>query len=485
MLTGKEALARIDAAIAKAEAEAKDVSGRLEALTRRQLVLREEERVSFAELAKFRVGLALQKNVAGALDGVERDVVSLLEEREAARQALEADAQSLEAALADLTDRRAEATEALENASEALDDAEAEVQAGLQADDAYQAQLAKVEAAEAVAAGAEVKRETAQEDRKDKGAPYEADPLFMYLWKRGYGTSEYRHRGLIRALDGWVARLIRYEGARRNYFMLLEIPKRLREHVDAMRAKADAELDALVAQEAAARDASEVPALEARHKARREALDAIDTDIGDVESRLGEVRDARARFAAGTDEHYERIVAVVQAGLEDDSLRRLKAEAYRTPEPEDEKIVERLQGIDDERDDIEDARRQLIDLQGTAEARINDIQELRREFRRKRYDDYTSEFEDDNLFGTLLREFIRGAVTGSDYWIRMDRTHKRRSRKSKPDFGSGRFRFPGPTTFPGSRRGGSSGGFGSGGGFRTGGGFGGRSSGGFRTGGGF
>ena len=35
----------------------------------------------------------------------------------------------------------------------------------------------------------------------EKGKPYEADPLFSYLWQRKFRTTEYRKGGLSRALD--------------------------------------------------------------------------------------------------------------------------------------------------------------------------------------------------------------------------------------------------------------------------------------------
>ena len=480
MLTGKQALSRIDAAIAEAREEARKTAARLEEATRRELVLRQEERVCFADLARFRISAALRDKVTGALEDAGRQVTALLDLRETARQALEAEIAASDARLDEFHRARAEAAEQLEDISAGLDEAEAAVQDALAADKAYSAQLKTAEASQKVADEAEAKRALTQEDRKTKGAPYEADPLFFYLWKRKFGTSDYSSRGLVRMADRWVARLISYEAARQNYFMLLEIPKRLKTHVDTMRARADADLEALVALEDAARAGSEVPALEARHKAAREKLDGIDADIAGLEATAKALETRRAAFLNGEDEHFTRAMETVSRGLEDSSLAELKRAALRTPEPEDERIVARLQRIDDEFDDIDEAKSQLSQMQAAADKRVRDIQELRAEFRRKRYDDYTSEFSDGDLFVSLLGAFVAGALSSGGYWGQLDRNHRRRPRKSKPDFGSGRFRFPGPTSFPGSRKGRSSGGF------RTGGGFGGGSSGGgFRTGGGF
>jgi hypothetical protein len=92
----------------------------------------------------------------------------------------------------------------------------------------------------AIVAKAEEKAAQAEADREEKRKPYEADPLFMYLWRRRFGTREYQASALVRALDRKVAHLIDYETARVNYTMLMELPQRLREHAERLRASGTA-----------------------------------------------------------------------------------------------------------------------------------------------------------------------------------------------------------------------------------------------------
>lgn len=84
----------------------------------------------------------------------------------------------------------------------------------------------------------EVQDKVAQADRDllVKRLPYETDPLFMYLWNRGFGTPNYRSKGLVRFLDRKVAQLVGYDMARRNYHVLTELPERLREHLRMLQA---------------------------------------------------------------------------------------------------------------------------------------------------------------------------------------------------------------------------------------------------------
>ncbi len=87
-------------------------------------------------------------------------------------------------------------------------------------------------------AEAEQKVRQAEADRDEKRRPYEADPLFMYLWRRGYRTRSYRANWLVRYFDRKVAHLIGFETARINYAMLMQLPIRLREHVDRLQNEA-------------------------------------------------------------------------------------------------------------------------------------------------------------------------------------------------------------------------------------------------------
>lgn len=91
-----------------------------------------------------------------------------------------------------------------------------------------------------MAAEAERKAEQAAADREDKRVPYESDPLFMYLWRRRYGTPAYDKVGFVKRMDGFVARHIGYERARANYHTLMALPDRLAEHAERLRARADA-----------------------------------------------------------------------------------------------------------------------------------------------------------------------------------------------------------------------------------------------------
>jgi hypothetical protein len=80
------------------------------------------------------------------------------------------------------------------------------------------------------------RRNSHRQDRDTKGRPYLADPLFRYLWERGFGTAAYRAFGprlrMPRPARG--PRRPRFDAARRDYALLTELPERLAAHAQRM-----------------------------------------------------------------------------------------------------------------------------------------------------------------------------------------------------------------------------------------------------------
>src|SRR5690606_7170599 len=137
----------------------------------------------------------------------------------------------------------------------------------------------------------------AEADRIEKGEPYEADPVFVYLWDRGYGTSRYRAAPLARTLDGWAARAAGYETLRRNYVLLTELPVRLAEHAKRRRENAESAMRTAREIEQHGAAAAGVPERERALESEEEKLAAIDQGIDEQEALVDELIEKRGRFA--------------------------------------------------------------------------------------------------------------------------------------------------------------------------------------------
>jgi hypothetical protein len=312
----------------------------------------------------------------------------------------------------------------------------------------------------------------------EKGKEFEADSLFLYLWNRGYGTSSYSANPLTRFLDGWVARLCRYHTSRPNYTMLLEIPKRLREHADAVRANADRELAALRELEEQAAAADGVPRLREGLEKEEGRAKEIDAAIEQEESRYSELVKQRSVFAGGEDEYSRQCMEVLVDQFRREPLAQLRREAEWSTAAEDNIVVGKLADLEQSKARIESQLQEHKQLHLRHLKRLEELEGIRWDFKNQRYDDAHSTFSNGALIGAMLNEFLRGMTTSGQLWSTIEQQHRRRRIEADPDFGSdgfgrpsgGIWHLPIPAPNGGGGRGGgapSSGG----GGFRTGGGF--------------
>lgn len=480
LLGGGDVLAMIERMLDGTRLELENVAGRLERSTTELERQRQAELGVLSVLAKIRLREIASGDVADALDDTGKRVRDLLAKRGDAQAAVGTELTAAQEALAKLEQERAAQHSVVDAAEKEVDAAAADAQRHLKADAAYGAQLDKAHASDRVAATADEKARAARTDRTEKGRPYEADPLFAYLWARGYGTSRYRAAPLTRLLDGWVARVDEFEPLRQNYWMLNELPARFDEHAKRMRGLADADVAAVRALEGAAADAAGVPARRQTLNAAAEALAAIDKRIADQEAAVHALLDERAAFAAGQDDISRECTKLLSDTLRGEQMRTLREHASRTPTPEDDAAVDQLTVIRTELPRLQDEAGRYRALHDAHSDRTAKLEDLRRRFKEHRFDGVTSEFVNGALITALLGQLLAGTLGVPDIWDALTKQQRYRGLGADPRFGSGRFpRFPGPGPWGGG--GGRGGGFG-GGGFGTGGGFGG---GGFRTGGGF
>jgi chromosome segregation ATPase len=487
MLSGREALETIDEALGKLRHEADALGSGFQKAGAKLTEARQTQLGLYARIARVRLQELERGSLADTLDDADRRVTEIVAARQAAQARLAEEIAAAEEKQAALErDRAARQTEAAA-AAEAVDAAEADAQQRLAADDEYRTLLENAERSDAVADQAEEKARASASDRAEKGRPYEADPIFMYLWNRGFGTTRYRAWTLTRLLDRWAARVVSYEAQRRNYRLLTEIPERLGEHAKRMRELADVDIEAARAVERRAAEAANVPERERELDLAEQRLAEADRAIEDQEALLDELIEKRTRFASGEDDFSAQATALLRDRLRQEDLHSLRKRTARTQSPEDDALVGDLETLEDELEQLEEERIQYRRLHQAQRERMLGLEDIRKRFKRSRYDDVHSAFVNAALIGLLLDRFVGGSVGADEVWDAIRRQQRFRQIRANPTFGTGRFpggRFPGPWHMPGGGGGWNfprGGGFG-GGGFGTGGGFGG---GGFKTGGGF
>jgi len=469
MLSGRQVSGSIEAVYGQALQEAGSIDAEIASLTERYVKLREEEAAAYLSLARLRLGDLASDDVLGDLSAAERQARVLLDQRSDSFKAIDARLTELEPELARVGNERAALAQEVEEKTEALDTAENAALKNLAETDVYKAQLAKAEDAQKVARHSEQKAQFAEQDRLEKGRPYEDDPLFMYLWDRGYGTSKYKGGFIARYLDGWVARLIEFEKARANCAMLIQIPKRLMAHAERQRALADEEAKRLADMEQDAQQSSEPAECRERLSDAQAALDALETRIEEVEKKRAGILEEKAELNSGADKATAEALNVIMAALKREDLRQLKRQAMRTPLPEDDTVVDRIEDIEIRIEAVKAAVDEQKAQQAEQHKRMAELERVRRDYRKKRQGNDAWDFRDVGMLTMMLTQVLGGALSGDRL---SDQMNRRRVPRRRGGFGGGfgMPRFPGGLSgggrMPRMPRGGSGGG-----GFRTGGGF--------------
>lgn len=376
MLTGRDAVSSIEQAVSRVRADEGRLDGALRSAMDEAARLRREEAEGFRALARVKLDAMMRDQVIGDLDATERRALAMMENHRAALDGLTRRRTEAQAALDKAEAAKHDCDQVLADALGVLDELRNRTAAAMRDDGAWKAARAAVDAAAKVAANADQKASQAEADLAAKGQPYEADPLFMYLWRKRHGQAEDRSGRFVRAIDRKVARLVGYQDARANYAMLKEIPVRLREHARVRQAEATAAAEQLGMLERKALVANGIEALEAKARAALDAVKAREQAIVKITADLAAI-EAERHKALGVDSEatYGSAVELLAQGLAREDLRQLYREAARTPTPADDQALSTISGarlacekVDGEivqiRQEIRDMAQRRTELEG-------------------------------------------------------------------------------------------------------------------------
>jgi outer membrane murein-binding lipoprotein Lpp len=454
-MIGRTNVAAFDQAILEASRSAQALSAEIAPLAQRMDAIRAEMTAAYRELANVRLSGA---GAAAQLDAAADEVQRLIAERSRALAEAERALAEARTAVAAAQPRKTEADSRLDQAEQQAEAALAAARRRLATDAAFAAQRQAAELADRTATHAEQKASLAARDRDDKGAPYLADPLFAYLWNRGFGTPAYQGGGITRLMDGFVARVAAYEPARRNYAALTDLPAKLADHALHLRELAAAEAAKLDAMEEAAAVAAGGPDATTLERLRKDA-DAAEQAAEAADARLRDAAARHATMAAGQDEGARETVARIEAALQREDIAALREAAARTPSPHDDALVARIERLETERWRLAQAIEQRRALLVAAQQRAAQAEELRREYRQRGYGGGAAGdmgAGGQAMLGALLGQVLSGALNRDTFMDRM---------------GGGRPPDPWRRGGGGPWGGGGGSGSGGGGGFKTGGGF--------------
>jgi chromosome segregation ATPase len=482
--TGKNILSKIDgeaqsirARITKLDEKTSEVKQTLETLHHQKTKI-------YFDLAKIHLPDVIHGREQSNLPHyTEQEIDSLMRARQNSLSILKNELHENQEHQKQIETERSAYLEALEQFDETIQAAEDTALKELGQEPQYQTMVQEIDTLESQIERIEGKLTVAQEDCEQKAIPYHADPLFMYLWKRGYGTNEYKAGVLSRTLDQWVSRVSDFEKARRNYYMLNKIPKKLEDFKTSLESDlldTEQKIENLQNQKYKGKGIID---LQNRYDEQKTELEKIDASLKQFEEQHENILQEKQSFLNGNDEYYIEAIDVLKRIYKSTNLKTLRRNALMTSTHKDDALIRDLH--DTERD-IEHHEEQIDAFLKTIKEenrKLHQVQNVRRTFKNKNYDSNRVIFNNSNTFTILLGQFITGILTNTHFWSAVGRLcveildeldiidddmFKSRSRHRKRNWGHHRssrrtrYNFPSPKSGRSSR---GSGGFKTGGKF--------------------
>ena len=440
-ISGRDALHQIDKAIKQSRSAVEELTREATTINQQLIDARRDETNLYAAIADIRLkSLGRGEEGVNALARIDDQAQRLLAQHEDHLKARQHTLHEAREALEALEQARLDQETTLSHAIEAHEAAAEQTRLRLEADPAYQQQAEALEKANAIVDHAASKQKVAANDRKQKGKPYESDPLFTYLWERKFATKDYRAFPLFAALDRWVAGLIRYRDARLNYERLLDLPERLAEHLDYVNEKASALADQIEAYERDALEADGVNTLRDTVAAERARLDQLDDDITQAEKSHEDAVAALNEVSAGKKGPMAEARHLLTNALQDKSIPDLKILASETLTPEDDSLVDQLGQVRLDRYGHEDSLKATGRSRDGQQKTLNELEKLRRRFKQMRFDSHQSEFHSAEMVSLLLSDFARGTLGPGEVWRQLEKSHRVRRRDWQDDLGGADWR---------------------------------------------
>jgi len=434
MASGQKTLHQIDAALRQARSAVSEAAALSQRASDALVKTRQREAENFMQIAKDRLDL-IEDGKGGSLGYIDREVEKRLKAHRQEETLAAKKVDASETVLRGYEDARRKQEKVVIKAIDSYDKAVAASEAALLKDDAYLAQINRVEEAEATVVRAEEKLELARQDEIEKGKPYLEDSFFTYLQNRAYGTKDAKGWFLTKWLDGWIARKVDYRQAAENYRRLTDIPKRLDAHVDFLDDQIGIEQEALQAIEAARLESDGVNALRQKSLEAQSKLDELDKDIETHEAAHQTLVETHISISAGQSGPMKEAMEALTRALKKMDRRSLSKLAAQTQTITDDRAIDVLRDISETAQDLSDDKSEADRLLRKYQKSQKELAAVRQRFKSRRYDAPSSTFKNDDLILRILGQVVAGALSGGDLWRQLERAQRTLKRYSDIDFG--------------------------------------------------
>ena len=368
------------------------------------------------ELAEHYLPEVDRESVLASFRGIREELLNVLERKQRRERQLHEDLKKDEAEALRLQAELETATDALNEKvaeRERLEDIVAEK---LKAHEKFQ-KLSK----EALIAEQELQRneERIAEIKQEAGEKlpaYDKNRMFRYLYDRGFGTPQYKKKGLTRTLDRWVAKIVKYSRSRRGYDFLRVTPELMAAEVVRRREQFNVLMEQIEAiEDEISDDVGLTKVLEEGQKlgARR---DGLVEELAKLEERFTGHHQELQTLEGTQNEFYEQGVGQMKAFLAEMKHSWLEHQARSTPERQDDELVAEIGWLNEQLDEAQRDSSKLRQEQRDWDERSEGLQDITHRFRRADFDSRRSVFSDEFDMDRLLGDYMRGETNREEMW---------------------------------------------------------------------
>ncbi|MEM9570678.1 MAG: hypothetical protein AAF996_04375 [Pseudomonadota bacterium] len=432
-ISGRDALEQLDRRLSRLRHRLNDAIQAADSIEGRLAEIQSHRVGAMQRLADMRLDVIQQADIED-LDRLHRQALELLQTH---ADYIEEERQTLESAsekISDLETERADLSDQRQVLGTEIETKLADIEAKLKDDAAYRELVQAFEDADAVADRADQKLAVAIDEREEKSDAYLSDPLFSYLWRRGFGTTEYKGGGLFKMLDGWVAKLCKYQGARPNFARLNDITDWLGDHAEATRDAAELSKTTLEAAERDAIIAAGIPDDEAQAEQLRTKIEAVDEHIVSAETRHTVLAEQHAKTLIGEEGPAKQARRILERGLQNMSIPDLRKLAAETVTLDDDEIVDDLVELRTEEMSLELETERVSDAPTRLGEELGAFEALRRRFKEARFDSDAALIKI-ALFDDALESLASGRASVSRALKQIHQSVRRKDRRTRNGFG--------------------------------------------------
>lgn len=267
----------------------------------------------------------------------------------------------------------------------------------------------------------------------EKLPAYEKSRLFQYLFRRGYGTSKYKLRGLTKQLDGWVAKLAKYNKNRQSYDFLRVTPELMAAEVERRQAEFTKLMERIEAIEDSISDEIGLTEVLRQGTELGEQRERLLSDTATLED---ERRKIEAEMESLQEKHNEYYVAGINrlkeflGSMEESALaKRTRA----TPQPADDAIFKEIrhcnQQLREARTQTQEDRQQLEYWQ----SKLSGIDQVVRQFHSSEFDSRRSFFSRRLNTEQAVNRFLQGSSSAQQLWSEI----RQNQQFVRPEFDNG------------------------------------------------